>query len=141
MTDPAPLTDAISHLLRVVADLDDDLEGIWPQVRDGQLSLTLNCNDMFYWACADCETFEPGDEALLDAVVADLREHGGREDDLSATCYWMPLFCCRKRGMRPQHPFFRTYDRVAKAYTTGTLTPGERALFDACGPADDKDRG
>ena len=80
-------------------------------------SFFVNCNDLFYWGCADCEEITPENVAELERALADAESaekymavHGGE------------LFCCRLRKMRPQGAY---YNRIPEA-----LWP----LFDACGP-------
>lgn len=57
--------------------------------RDG-IMIAINCNDIFWWAFADCEPFTYGDiEALY---------HASKEK------WGIIKWVCLKRGMRPQHP-------------------------------------
>lgn len=75
--------------------------------------LGVNCNDVFYWACADAE----------DITVEEL-------GDLTACLklspkYGIMLWCCRKRKMRPQSPWYERF------------SDNEKKLFDACGPERD----
>ena len=90
----------------------------------------INCNDMFYWATADCEKLTPKNIGELERAIADCRTvddgHKGRVAIMSAP----ELFVARLRKMRPQRPWMRK----APVYM--------RALFDACGPKRDrKDEG
>lgn len=93
------------------------------------------CNDVFYWATADVEEITPTDFDLLDSCADDLLaiDEGG---------YLPELFCARKRKMRPQTPWGRTYVANPGRYEGDNLDPRLRALFDACGPPrDPKDEG
>lgn len=58
---------------------------------DGSLKVTVNCNDVFAWACADCEDIASEEELqdLYDASAAD-RNWG------------MLKWVCKKRGEKPQ---------------------------------------
>ncbi len=86
---------------------------------DGKTVTTfVNCNDLFYWACSDCE------EITLDELPR-LKECLEINPKIGAD-----LWCSRKRGMRPQKPY---YD---ERYCPKDLWP----LFDACGP-EQGDRG
>jgi len=98
-------------------------ESLWWRC-DGEYSpvtFFVNCNDLFYWACADCEPFTAEDVAAMDAAIAD-----------AGPMYGPSLWCCRKRAMRPQKP----------AYPTGDGAEKMARLYDACGPErDPKDEG
>lgn len=110
----------------------------------------VNCNDLFYWASADCETLTPDNLPLLLQAVKDVRVafgvdvHDSRElldgktgvpDErwnnwFHSGGHGASLFCARVRGMRPQRPVMRKLD--------ARLLP----LFEACGPERDrKDEG
>lgn len=80
------------------------------RVRDGECKLSVNCNDLFYWACADAEDFTIDDLHDLDRAIAESPEHG--------TLLW----CCRQRGMRPQKPYYKYF------------SDDEKVLFDSTGP-------
>ena len=73
----------------------------------------VNCNDLFYWGSADCEKFTAADLPAMAQAIADAGDLWGLE-----------LWCCRKRGMRPQRP----------AYPNREAEMGVCKLFDACGP-------
>lgn len=82
-------------------------------VRDKIPSLWINCNDLFYWACADGEDFEISD---LDALNKAYEESPKRGDIL-----WV----CRQRKMRPQQPYYKYLKE-------------DKRLFDACGDKRDE---
>lgn len=71
----------------------------------------VNCNDLWFWACADLEELRLGDLPALEQATQD-----------AGPIYGTALWACRKRAMRPQQPF---YER---------LSAEEASLFDACGP-------
>jgi hypothetical protein len=123
--------DHIHHLLVTLAKCDMDAESVWPRVAaDGSLSVHIGANDLFYWATAESVEYAPGDEALLDSCLADLQTADPEHGD----CHLLDLFCCRKRGMRPQYVFSR--------FGPDELSPPVRVLFDALGPeGSDKNRG
>jgi hypothetical protein len=50
----------------------------------------INCNDLFWWACADYEAFSYKD--VEDLYLASKEKWG------------IDKWACKKRGMRPQHP-------------------------------------
>ena len=89
----------------------------WNEEDDGSLSVAVICNDVFYWATADCEI-----------VTADtLGELAQAYDDACAACprgrfYADMLYAARRRKMRPQ----------GAAYSENA--PEMWPLFDACGP-------
>jgi hypothetical protein len=79
------------------------------QLEDDGAVLIVNCNDLFYWACADGERLE-------------LSGLPGFITTLAECSYGELLWCCRKRKMRPQKPYYKYF------------TPEEVVLFDAAGP-------
>jgi hypothetical protein len=96
----------------IILDLLAD-EKIGVSIRDTKCELTVNCNDLFFWACADTE------EITLEELPALL-------DCLKLTpAHGEILWCCRKRGMRPQGPYYKYF------------TKEEQDLFDAAGPERD----
>jgi len=83
-----------------------------------KVRLAVNCNDLFYWACADAE--EIAVEEIGDLMNC-LKLSPG---------YGVMLWCCRKRKMRPQSPWYKRFSE------------DEKKLFDDCGPIrDPKDEG
>ena len=79
-------------------------------VREGKVHLWVLCNDLFFWGCADGEAFDLGDLPDLKKSLQDSPANGDE------------LWCCRKRGMRPQKPYYKGF------------TDEETILFDAAGP-------
>ncbi len=74
------------------------------------ITMFVNCNDLFYWGCADAEEITEENIGLLEeALVVD-------------NTYGADLFCARSRKMRPQQPCYKGYSEEIKK------------LFDACGP-------
>lgn len=64
------------------------------------IAVCVNCNDLFYWGCADAEelpliTFKDEDEDVFWDFYERYRTKG---DD--GAVEW----CCLRRGMRPQYP-------------------------------------
>ena len=130
----------LEHLMRVMAEADCSLEGVWPTISNGDLHILFNCNDFFYWGTADAEEYQAGDEDLLDSCLTDLKA----ADPDEGVFVLLLLFCARKRQMRPQYPFFRhrSDGKPGAPYDTDALKPAVRALFDALGPdGSDLDRG
>jgi len=83
-----------------------------------RLKTWVLCNDLFYWACADGEDFELSDLSDFQKALKESPDHG----DL--------LWCCRKRKMRPQTPYYQYFNDE------------EKTLFNACGPErDPKEQG
>jgi len=94
-------------------------DSVWWRT-DGEyapVTMIVNCNDLFLWGCADCETIT---EANFDALEATIAEVATIDD--SAVEEGVLLWCCRVRGNRPQPPYYKH------------LTPALHKLFDACGP-------
>jgi len=70
------------------------------------ITFFINCNDMFYWGCADCETITKENLHIFKKAVEDLKECKG------ASKYDGPsLFCCRVRKMRPQGAYYKYIDK------------------------------
>lgn len=80
------------------------------------VSLYVNCNDLFYWGCADSEKLTVENISELEKAAEDIKKINP-EDFSNADI----LFCCRMRKMRPQKPYYK--------YIPNNLKP----LFDACG--------
>ena len=69
-------------------------KGYWagPGNQDGKLTVSVNCNDLFYWATADLEPIETDDDLkLLESCLKICSEYGPT------------IYACRKRKMRPQN--------------------------------------
>lgn len=75
------------------------------------LEFWIVCSDLFAWALADLEKVTPEDFPEFKKALEDA---GGDDGPL--------LYCCRKRGMRPQGAFYNHFDKE------------NWPLFDACGP-------
>ena len=90
---------------------------LWWRTDDEYAPVTLlvNCNDLFMWGCADCETLAPSDLDDLEKALADAKSAG---DESHAHLLWV----ARKRGCRPQGAYYK--------YFKGDLAD----LFNACGP-------
>ena len=132
------MTDQEAYILGVLGlwqDADLIPDGLTWRVKDGAVSFGANCSDVFYWGTADVEDITPEDLGLLDECLTDLMA-------VDAPYLLPELFCARRRGMRPQTPFGRKYDRHTQQYPEDTMSPKVRALFDAAGPVRDrKDEG
>ena len=80
------------------------------------ITFFVNCNDLFYWACADTEEITPENIDSLEQAIIDLGaicKHG--------EVYGVELWCSRMRHMRPQGAFY-PHDKELWL------------LFDECGP-------
>jgi hypothetical protein len=83
------------------------------------ITLMVNCNDLFFWGCSDCEEVTPENIELLEKTVKEVHDLTGTDRYADA------LFVCRVRRMRPQGA---CYDE--RYIGPETLWP----LYDACGP-------
>jgi len=101
----------ILRLVRVLA-VHEFTESVRWRSLDGKVVIAdVLCGDLFWWATADSEPIATvGDIELLDKSLKD-SDVCGEE-----------LYCCRRRKMRPQHPYYKHID------------DDEKVLFDACGP-------
>lgn len=72
-------------------------------VKDETIVLFVNCNDLFFWACADAESLPYSEVATLYRMW---------KDEPSGASRW----CCRQRKMRPQAPIERDW-RAAGTWT------------------------
>lgn len=107
----------VMRIFQVTAKYDD--YDLWWRT-DGEyapVTMIVNCNDLFFWACADAEAITPEnivefEQAYEDAAKA--YKHG--------ECYAQLLFCCRVRKMRPQTPYYKHIPEQL------------HGLFNACGP-------
>lgn len=120
---PEVTFDFLMQVLRTTAR--DNCNDIWWRT-DGEyapVSIFVNCSDLFWWGCADCEELTPDNIDVFEQAFVDVRAAGDRDG-----IYGSNLFCCRVRGMRPQ----------------GCCYPDERGLwplFNACGPEREVGRG
>lgn len=73
-----------------------------------EVRMSVNCSDLFFWACSDFEEIT-------------MEEIGDLINCYNETQFGGELWCCRKRKMRPQSAY---YDLIPKT---------EWALFDAAG--------
>lgn len=75
---------------------------LWWRTDDEYAPITLfvNCNDMFFWACSDCEKLTPENLHILEQAVKDVKAVTGDSEHADL------LFCCRVRKMQPQGAVF-----------------------------------
>lgn len=111
----------VQRVLQVAAK-NDDCDSFWWRT-DGEyapVTFLVNCNDLFVWACADCERITP----------ENVERYAKAYEDCAAiepsSRFWGPLlFCARERKMRPQGAYYKSLPVE--------LWP----LFDAAGPERD----
>lgn len=82
------------------------------------VTFLVNCNDLFWWACSDCERVTEANIVEVERAFADVRA----ADEIETIQWASQLFVCRVRGMRPQKPALRN------------IPESIRPLFLACGP-------
>lgn len=129
-----PATERLAFVTRVLAIFgeSDQHEQLFWRVND-ELHLLATCNDLFWWATADCEEITPENLPVLEQTLADLQALPDREivDGTAAVkpdfplLYLSELFAARSRKTRPQQPCYKT------------MSPEIAALFNACGPERD----
>lgn len=109
------LNEEMKELLMLAAGYEiNDGTLIW----DDELNFAILCNDLFYWATADCEPIKS--QGDIDLLVSSMKDVG--DDEINGPY----LYCCRKRGMRPQTPFYRYIHQC------------NHELFNECGPSRDR---
>jgi len=74
------------------------------------ITIFANCNDLFYWGCADAEEITEDNIDIFEQSYKDSEDNG------------VELFCCRVRKMRPQEPYYKY------------INENEHHLFNECGP-------
>lgn len=118
-------TEAI-EVLRFLVEHDMARNMFYGTDDEGKLWIAENCNDLFYWACADMEEITPETLPILKQAIADCDaaylDHEGKHKEGHGSIYAGTLYACRIRGMRPQTPCY------------GSQPPWIRPLLDACGP-------
>lgn len=62
-----------------------------------KVKLIVDCNDLFFWGCADAEEFSEQDIPDLLKALDESPKHGS------------VLWCCRKRKMRPQAAYYKLF--------------------------------
>lgn len=97
---------------RIIELITDDTLHI--SIQEDGPQLYVLCNDLFYWGCSDGEDFDVSDLPDLEKALKDTPKNG----DI--------LWCCRKRKMRPQKPYYEYFSKA------------EAKIFDGCGPERDE---
>lgn len=117
-----------TDLLRLIhLDEDHGLDAIYqPNDTLTDLRCLIDCSDLFHWACADAEKITPADLDDIERCISDL-------EPMDATHWAGELFCCRRRQMRPQGPWYGYCDANGKVRRRFVPIAVE-AIFDACGP-------
>lgn len=128
--------EALARFFRMTDDADVH-DGFWWRANGPEyepFKILVNCNDLFWWACADCEEVTPDNLDVLERSFADIkpfcermreswRDGTSKETPTVMMSEALLLFCARARGMRPQGAFYDQWP------------PEVAALFDAAGPA------
>ncbi len=87
------------------------------------IAFAINCNDLFAYACADCELITPENFQLLQDTEAELLKMGSAPISGRPYVKWTgELFAARIRKARILDAYF----------TRGIIPPGLKPLFDAC---------
>lgn len=126
MTEPVTL-EFVLRVLRQSMETFDGYHEIWWRTDEPEyapITFFARCNDLFYWACADCEDVTPDNIGEMESATADVLAVLA-EDSSKAYLYATALFCCRIRKMRPQGAWYRGVD------------PRVVPLFDDAGPERD----
>lgn len=88
------------------------------------LTLIVNCNDLFYWGCADSERITAADVPDLQKACEDIAVAHATEDSTKhyGVLYGDLLWIARRRGQRPQLAYYNSF-----------LNDAVKKLFDECG--------
>ena len=111
-----PKVELAMKVLTLLAD-HDTCEDVWWRT-DGEyapITFIVNCDDLFYWACADAVEITEDNFPLMVQAYGDA-------DAINCPVWAATLFCTRTRAMRPQPPCYKGFPQV--------LWP----LLDECGP-------
>lgn len=90
----------------------------WRWIDDEDLTMFVQCSDVFEWACADAEEITDENIQSLEDTLAEVQSIVGRWDAHDAFVLWV----ARVREKRPQGAYYKHMDT--------RLHP----LFDAAGP-------
>lgn len=85
-----------------------------------EVSVSINCSDVFWWGTADSEDVEMEDIPLIEGAWQDIAAAVGNPNPRASLVQM--LFICRKRKMRPQGAVY-TY-----------VPDAVRPLLNMCGP-------
>lgn len=108
----------MDHIIRALkATGQDQICSLFWQTEAGDLKLYVNCNDVFWWGCADAEEITAENIALFETAMKDAGDDGGL------------LFCARARSLRPQGAIYKC------------ISKENWHLFDECGPEREVDFG
>lgn len=103
-------------------------EELWWRTGDEYAPVTLlvNCNDLFVWGCADCETLTVDDIEALEATYAECLELDKGHERKDETCDSAHLlWCARKRGIRPQWAYYKHFpERMHALFNAVSPDPG-----------------
>ena len=87
---------------------------------------SIDCSDLFHWACSDSESVAPCD-------LPDLIDAFQTMKTLDAPYWTGELFVCRRRRMRPKGPWYGYCDTDGKVRRR-FVPIAVQSVFDACGP-------
>lgn len=90
------------------------LDGIFQLYVDKEVTLTVDCSDLFVWGCSDYEPIELEELKDLNRAIEDARAAGA---ETGGELLWV----ARKRKLRPQGAYY------------AHVHPGLGKLFDTCG--------
>ena len=101
--------------------------------KDGGIWVGVNCNDLFWWACADLEEITPDKLPLLKQCIDDRDaayiDGTGEHQSGYGSIFAGTLYACRVRKMRPQTAWYTDFHKC--------FWP----LVDAAGPEREADFG
>mgnify|MGYP006280617621 CR=1 FL=1 len=115
----------VCTVIQALNAVDIETDAILLNGDDNEITISIMCNDLFWWGTADAEKVTTEDIPLLKQCYADLnQEHLGW-----AALNTPELYVARKRKMRPQGAYYKYFPKE--------IWP----LFNACGPARPSDFG
>lgn len=86
--------------------------GWWADHFDNyEVKCYIDCSDVFVWGCGDDENMEVEDLELYESVYNSLENVNTDQLRTYEQRYTELLYCCKKRGMRPQGAIYTSIPR------------------------------
>ena len=92
--------ETVIRAFKVFDGFDGPSSGLWWRTDKEYAPVTLlvNCNDVFFWGCSDCERLTPENIGQLERALEDARAADPKMGGIHADILWI----ARERKQRPQ---------------------------------------